>query len=129
MIKSLRVLMANQPKLMRELLVELLQEESWIEIVGEVAQESEIRKIVQETAPDLLVITAEKPGRRPAICDDLLKEFLALRIVALAPQENYAVCYWASLDIKAEAIESSEKGFLGALKKAAQIGNSENQVN
>jgi len=129
MTKALRVLMANRPKLMRELLVEMLQEQSWIEIVGEVTQESEIRQVVEDTAPDLLVVTADKPGRRPAICDELLKKFLALRIIAVAPQENYAVCYWASLDIHAEDIESSEHGFLGAVKKAAQIASCGSQVN
>jgi hypothetical protein len=43
MLKTFRILMANQPKLMRELLVEMLAEESWIEIVGEVTHEVEIR--------------------------------------------------------------------------------------
>ena len=64
MTKTLRVLMASRPKLMRELLVEMLQEESWIGIV-EVTQESEIRQVGQDTVPDLLVVTADKPGRRP----------------------------------------------------------------
>jgi len=63
MLKTFRILVANQPKLMRELLVEMLTEESWIEIVGEVAQEAEIRESVQKTSPDLLVVTADKPGK------------------------------------------------------------------
>jgi len=113
MTKTFRILMANQPKLMRELLVEMLEEESWIEIVGEVPHESEIRQLVQKTAPDLLVVTADKPGRRPAICDALLREFPALRIIAVAPHENYTVCYWASLDIHADDVESSEHDMEG----------------
>src|SRR5271165_2644134 len=95
---------------MREALVEMLAEESWIEIVGEVAHESEIRESVQKTSPDLLVVTADKPGQRPAICNELLREYPALRIIAVAPQENYTVCYWASLDIHTADIESSEQG-------------------
>ena len=58
MVNTFRILVANQPKLMRELLVEMLAEESWIEIVGEVAEEAGIRESVQKTAPDLLVVTA-----------------------------------------------------------------------
>ena len=106
MTKTFRILMANQPKLMRELLVEMLEEESWIEIVGEVARESDIRELVLKTAPDLLVVTADKPGKRPIICDELLKEFPAMRIIAVAAHENYTVCYWASLDIHADDIET-----------------------
>ena len=126
MTKTFRILMANQPKLMRELLVEMLEEESWIEIVGEVPHESEIRELVQKTAPDLVVVTADRPGRRSAICDELLSEFLALRLIAVTPHENYAV---SSLEINADEIESSEGGFLGAVRKAAQVATSGSEVN
>jgi chemotaxis response regulator CheB len=129
MLKTFRILMANQPKLMRELLVEMLAEESWIEIVGEVAQEAEIRELVQKTTPDLLVVTADKPGMRPAICDELLREYPGLHIIAVAPQENYTVCYWASLDIHAADIESSEQGFLSAVKNVAGIANDSGEIN
>ena len=129
MLKTFRVLMANQPKLMRELLVEMLEEESWIQIVGEVSQEAEIRDLVLKTAPDLLVVTADKPGKRPVICDELLREFPALRIIAVAAQENYSVCYWASLDIHADDIEASEQGFLSAIKNAAETVSKGSDVN
>jgi len=57
--------MANQPKLMRQLLLDMLEEESWIEIVGEATQESEIRELVEKTAANLVMVTADKLGRRP----------------------------------------------------------------
>ncbi len=47
MVKTFRVLVANKPKLMRELLLETLAEQSWIEIVGEVAEEADIPHHVQ----------------------------------------------------------------------------------
>jgi chemotaxis response regulator CheB len=129
MVKTFRVLMANQPKLMRELLVEMLEEESWIQIVGEVTQENQIRDLVLKTGPDLLVVTAEKPGKRPAICDELLREFPALRIIAVAAQESYSVCYWASLDIHADDIEPSEQGFLSAVKSVAETVSKGSDIN
>jgi chemotaxis response regulator CheB len=129
MVKTFRVLMANQPKLMRELLVEVLAEEPWIQIVGEATQEAQIRELVLKTSPDLLVVTAEKPGKRPAICDELLREFPALRIIAVAAQESYSVCYWASLDIHADDIEASEQGFLTAVKSVAQTVSKGSNVN
>jgi chemotaxis response regulator CheB len=129
MVKTFRVLMANQPKLMRELLVEMLEEESWIQIVGEVTKEAEIRDLVLKTSPDLLVVTAEKPGKRPAICDELLREFPSLRIIAVAARESYSVCYWASLDIHADDIEPSEQGFLTAVKTVAATVSKGTNVN
>ena len=117
---SFRVLVANQPRLMRESLVGVLAEEPWVEIVGEVAYEKEIPEAVQRTTPDLLVVTAESPGERPALCDELLRQHPGLRIIAVAPHENYTVCYWASLDIHSDHIESSEQGFLRAVKGVAE---------
>jgi hypothetical protein len=65
-VKRFRILMANQPKLMRRLLLEMLEEEPWIEFVGEATQEAEIRELAQRTAPDLVVVTADRPGDRPS---------------------------------------------------------------
>jgi hypothetical protein len=96
-------------------------------LLGEVTQESEIRQLVQKTARDLVVVTADKPGRRPAI-SELLKEFLAPRISAVTPHENHAVCYATSLGIHADEIESSELRLLAALKRAVQIVSSSSVV-
>ena len=120
MVKTFRVLVANKPKLMRELLLETLAEQSWIEIVGEVAEEAEIPHHVQRTSPDLLVVTADQPGKRPSICDALLHDYPELRIIAVAPHENYTVCYWASLDIHSGDIEASEEGLLTAVRNMAE---------
>ena len=129
MAKRLRVVMVNPPKLMRQLLLEKLKEEPWIEMVGEATQESEIRELAQKTAPDLVVVTADRPGRRPAICDELLSEFLALRLIAVTLRENHTVSYWASLEIHADEIESSECRFLGTVRKAAKVATSGSKVN
>ena len=123
MVKTFRVLMANQPKLRTGPVVEMLAEESCIEIVGEVAGELEIREFVRKTSPDLLVVTAESPGERPAICDELLREYPALQIIAAAPNDNYAARYWASLEIHAAVIEWSKQGLLNAIKRMARAMN------
>jgi chemotaxis response regulator CheB len=129
MVKTCRILMANQPKLMREILLEMLAEEPWAEIVGEASEEMDLREAVQKTCPNLLVVTADEPGKRPAICDELLHEYPALRIIAVAAHENYSMCYWASLDIHAAAIESSEQGFLSAVRSVAEIVTKGSAVN
>ena len=122
MAKALRILVANRPKLMRELLLATLSEQTWIEVVGEVAENSDLYACVDKTAPDLLVIDAEEPGKRPHICDALLRQHPQLRIIAVAAQENYSVCYWASFDIHSDDVEASEEGFLSAVRKLADHG-------
>jgi chemotaxis response regulator CheB len=116
--------MVNQPKLMRQLLLDMLEEESCIEMVGEATQESEIRELAQKTAADLVMVTADKLDRRPAICLALAERILGT--IAVTPQENYAVGYWALPDIHVDEIESSKYGFLGAVKKAAPMASKVN---
>jgi chemotaxis response regulator CheB len=119
MRRPVRILVANQPKLMRELIMSTLSEEPGIEIVGEVSDESEIRQQVRQTSPDLLVIALNEPAKRPDICDTLLRDQPGLRIIAVASQENRSVFYWASFDIHSSQIEPSEQGILNAVRNIA----------
>jgi chemotaxis response regulator CheB len=116
MEKAIRVLVANRPRLMRETILTTFADQPDIEIVGEIADESEIPEQVKKTLPDFVVIALDHPGQRPRICDVLLREHPEIRVIAVAPAKNYVVYYWASLDIHSSTIEASEEGVLGALR-------------
>ena len=116
MEKTIRVLVANHPRLMREIILTTFADQPDIEIVGEVADDSEIIECVKRTLPNFVVIALDQPGRRPSVCDDLLREHPEVRIIAVAPAKNYIVYYWASLDIHSSNIEASEEGMLNALR-------------
>ena len=116
MEKAIRVLVANHPRLMRELILTTFAEQPDIEIVGEVAEESEIFESVKKTLPNFEVIALDQPGTRPRICDELLREHPEVRVIAVAPEKNYIVYYWASLKICSNDIEASEKGILNAMR-------------
>jgi len=116
MQKAIRVLVANRPRLMRETILTTFADQPDIEIVGEVADDSEIVEYVKRTLPNFVVIALDQPGRRPSLCDDLLREHPEVRIIAVAPAKNYIVYYWASLDIHSSNIEASEEGMLNALR-------------
>lgn len=51
MDRSIRVLVANRPKLMRQVILSTLADEPGIEIVGEVANDAEIANRVHQTSP------------------------------------------------------------------------------
>jgi chemotaxis response regulator CheB len=116
MEKAIRVLVANRPRLMREMILTTFADQPDIEIVGEVAEESEISESIKKTLPNFVVIAIDKPGVRPAICDELLREYPEVRVIAVAPQRNFVAYYWASLDIHSNDIEASEEGILGAMR-------------
>ena len=116
MEKVIRVLVANRPRLMRELILTTFADQPDIEIVGEVGEESEISESIKRTLPDFVVIALDHPGRRPAICDELLREHPEVRVIAVAPEKNFVVYYWASLDIHSNDIEASEEGILNTMR-------------
>ncbi len=120
MDKAIRILVANRPRLMRELILSTLADQPGIEIVGEVSDDAEIPARVNQSLPDLLVIALDEPGKRPQVCDAILREHPDLRILAVASQENRTVCYWASLDIHSDEVEPSEEGILSAVRSVAQ---------
>jgi chemotaxis response regulator CheB len=116
MQKAIRVLVANRPRLMRETILSTFADQPDIEIVGEVSDDAEIMESVKRTLPNFVVIALDQPGRRPRVCDDLLREHPEVRVIAVAPANNYIVYYWASLDIHSSDVEASEDGMLNALR-------------
>jgi len=120
MNKPIRILVANRPKVMRAALLDLLSDRSWIEVIGEVSNDADIPDFVDRTVPDLLVMAVDEPGKRPGLCDALLREHPELRIIAVAPHQDYSVFYWASVEIHSDDIETSEAGFINALRSVAE---------
>jgi DNA-binding NarL/FixJ family response regulator len=123
MEKFIRVLLANRPRLMRELILTTFADQPDIEVVGQVADEANILESVEKTRPHCVVVAQDRPGKRPDICDTLLRLHPEVRILAVAPDQNYSVYYWASLDIHSHDVEASEEGILSAVRrKANSIG-------
>ena len=118
MEKSIRVLVANHPRLMRESVLATFADQPDIEIVGEVVDESQISESVKNTLPHVVVIALDQPGVRPRICDELLRAHPEVRVIAVAPEKNYVVYYWASFEINSNDVEASEEGMLGAMRRS-----------
>jgi chemotaxis response regulator CheB len=120
MVQPIRVVVANQPRLMRELVLETIIEHSDIEIVAEIQNAEEIAQVVDGTHPDFLIIALDESGDRPAICDVLLRRFPGLKILALAPERNISTFFWASFDIHSSPVEASEAGILSTLRRRGE---------
>jgi chemotaxis response regulator CheB len=120
MTQPIRVVVANRPRLMRELVLEAILDQRDIEIMAEIQNEADIARVVDETRPDFLIISLDESNQRPAICDELLRRFPELKILALAPERNSSIFYWASFDIHSSAVEASEAGILSTLRRKGQ---------
>ena len=88
----IRVVVANQPRLMRP----------------------------EGTQPDFLIIALHESDQRPKICDVLLRRHPKMKILALAPERNSSIFVWATCDIHSSTVEASEAGILATLRGGNQ---------
>ena len=116
MNRVLRVLVANQPRLLRELIVASLTDQPDMEIVGQVSDDADIPGEIAKSLPDLVVISMDESGKRPSLCDSILHKHPDVRIIAVAFQKNRSAYYWATFDIHSSEIEFSEEGILKAAR-------------
>lgn len=117
-MKRVRVLVANQPRLMREMVIATLADQPDIDIVGEVTRESDLNEMVDQTQPDVLIVALQEPEKPLGKCGFLLGRYPRMRIVALAPEKNRGIYYWALVDIRNKPVESSESGLLNAIRES-----------
>lgn len=116
-MKRVRVLVANRPRLIRELVMATISDQPDIEIVGEVADEDHLIEVVEQVQPDVLILAMDEPEKRVGQCGFLLGRFPQMKILALAPEQNRGTYYWASIDIRTKPVESSEAGILNAVRE------------
>ena len=117
---KLRVLVANRPRLMRDLVLATIGDQPDFEIVGETENESEITEMVERMRPDYLIVGREESDARPGLCGFLLGRYPRMRILAVGA-ESGSMFYWAFVDIRSRTIETSEDGMLSALRGKSEL--------
>src|SRR5882672_6258148 len=111
-MEKVRVLVANRPRLMRDLVLATITDQPDIEIIGEIGNDSEITRKVSECKPDFVIVALDPSNKRPVICDELLMLHPQVKILAVAPERNSTVFFWSVIEIHSANIESSEAGIL-----------------
>lgn len=120
-MQKIRVLVANRPRLMRDLVLATIGDQPDIEIVGETEHDREITELVERTRPDYLIIAHEDPETRPGLSGFLLGRYPQMKILSLAAERNSGIFYWAFVDIRSMPVESSEQGILSILRNKPDL--------
>lgn len=115
-MNPIRVLVANQPRLMRELVTATISDQPDIEVVGEIQQEIELENAVEQMRPDVLIVALDRSERLPEVCESILRNHPQLRVIAIASDRNSTIFYRVSFHIESNQIEASEAGVLGAIR-------------
>ncbi len=120
-MQKIRVLVANRPRLMQDLVLATIGDQPDIEVVGETQDEAEITELVERTRPDYLIIALQDPEVRPGLTGFLLGRYPQMKILALAAERNSGTFYWAFVDIRSQRVESSEHGILSVLRNRPEL--------
>jgi len=120
-VKRVRVLVANRPRLMREMVLATIADQPDIEIVGDVEQAPNLTELVEQVQPDVLIVALGDQEQGSGECGFLLGRYPGMRILALGPEQNRGLYYWAIIDIRTKPVESSEAGILSALRDAPSV--------
>jgi len=120
-VKRVRVLVANRPRLMRELVLAVIADQPDIEVIGEVLDESALAEAIEEAQPDVLILSLDGADKRIAQCGFLIGQYPHMKILALAPEQNRGLFYWAIVDVRSKPLESSEAGILSALRESPSL--------
>lgn len=121
MDQPMRVVVANQPRLMRELILETVRLQPDIEVVAEVENEADIARTVEENTPDYLIVALDESDKYPAVCDGLLHRYPRMKVLALAARRNVSLFFWASFNIESIPVEPSEDGILSTLRSRRSV--------
>jgi len=92
-----------------------------IELVGEVGNQEDLNEAVAQSRPDVLIVAMDERDKDQVQCGFLLGRYPEMKIIALAPEQNRALFYWAIVDIRSKALESSESGILSAMRQSAAL--------
>jgi AmiR/NasT family two-component response regulator len=120
-VKRVRVLVANAPRLMRELVMAVIADQPDIDVIGEVQDEAGLTEAVEEAQPDVLILALDNADKRTVQCGFLLGRHPQMKILALAPEQNRGLFYWAIVDVRIKPLESSEAGILSALRERPSL--------
>ncbi len=118
-MKKIRILLANsRPRIMREVIRQLIRRQPDMEIVGEVLDLSVLVRTAQETAADVIIIALEDSVAL-GLGSQLLTECPDVIILELASQGDVAFIGQVCLG-RREIAEPSEANILSALRHAIQ---------
>lgn len=117
-MKTIKVLLANRPRMMREVVKEIIEQQSDMEVVGEVLDPLDILVAVRGTEADA-VILGLRGSEEPGLCSHLIAEYPNLTILGLA-SEGKSAFVEQLCPRRQQIIDPSEANILSALRQAVK---------
>lgn len=121
MSQKTRVLVANHRRVVGECLVDLVANETDMEVVGELFEPDyeDLEAALDQTEPHYLLLGFEANGTCPFYCEALLRRRPELTILVVGDDEKSCTLRSANLETRSAPLENSTTGILRALHGGA----------
>ncbi|HEY0070568.1 MAG TPA: hypothetical protein VGE04_11430 [Chloroflexia bacterium] len=96
---SVRILLANLPEPLTQLISELVEKQQYMHIVGHVEGRLEVL-VAASSGVDLVIMGAVSLHPPPGIASHLLNEFPQIKIVVMSTTDDTAIGYWLGVHRK-----------------------------
>lgn len=118
-LNRLRVLLANRPRMLREVVQRQLEQQPGIEVVGEETDPLAVIALVGKRSIDAVILTAPPHGQDPPLCRVLLEEHPRLVVLGISTTGE-PILY--RLAIQREPLVGADAGDLAAALRAGVRG-------
>lgn len=122
--RAIRVAVANQPRMMRELIAMSFEVEEDVEVVADITNESEISRFVEEAKPDFLIVSLDSRSFGPPAREDMLQRHPEVQIMALATDGNSFTLFSASDGIRSMTYRGPQAELLDVIRSNSRIRES-----
>jgi len=117
----IRVAMANQPRMMREVIAMSLGYEEDVQVVADITDEAEIARVIEETTPDFLVVSLDSRRFGRPEREDMLQRHPEIQIMALASDGNSFTLFSASDGIRSVTYKAAESEIVDVMRSNSRI--------
>ena len=89
-----RVILANESRLIREMLERVINKVPDLEVVGHAADAAGLSSLLKETDAQWVIVSLLPDSKIPAVADSLLAEHPSLRVLAIAVDGSQVKAKW-----------------------------------
>ena len=112
----IRVAMANQPRMMREVIAMSLGYEEDVQVVADITDETEISRVIEETKPEFLIVSLDSRRFGRSEREDMLQRHPEIQIMALASDGNSFTLFSASDGIRSMTYKAAEAELVDVIR-------------
>jgi DNA-binding NarL/FixJ family response regulator len=118
-MQKIKVLLASRPKMLSDVVRNMVTRQPDMEVVGEVLDPIELLLTAKARPVDVVIVTPLDSEGEPGICRHLLAEQPQLKIVTLTAKGEAAFLYQSGTP-KKRINEPSEQSILDAIRESAR---------